>query len=179
MSDASRIVDTYLEANAEHLSVIGRADSAWDVLVPSYWKEAVAVSLNLSPSRLRGDAFFLRKPDENADKAYRLLLRRNQRAHCWKFAVNDAGDVYLGCEVPTPGVTAEELDLLFGSLITLVDETYVPYMKLAFGSALEEQVRRGGPGLGRPPWAADWEPPARDLAVPGAADISPEQPQTP
>jgi hypothetical protein len=47
--------------------------------------------------------------------------------------------------------------VLFGALITLVDETYVPYMKLGFATALREQERAGGPGLKRPPWAANWE----------------------
>lgn len=136
---------------------MARTESAWDVLVPSYWKESIALSLNLSDRHLRGDAFFLRAPDENFDDAYRLLLRRNARSHVWRFAVNDAGDSSLICELPLAAVDATQLDTMFGSLVTLVDETYVPYMKLAFASALQQQIARGGPGLDRPPWADRWE----------------------
>lgn len=162
MTEAASVIDAFLDDNAEHLSVIGRGDDEWDVLVPSYWRETVALSLHLSGTRLRGDAFYLRRPDERTAEAYGLLLRRNERAHCWKFTVNDVGDVSLVCEVPISAITSEELDRLFGALISLVDETYVPYMRLAFGTALDEQVKRGGPGLARPPWAADWEPPTDD-----------------
>lgn len=161
---AETVVDAFLAANTDHLTVMAHEGSSWDVLVPSYWRETIAVSFHLNAQRLRGDAFYLRKPDERADDAYRLLLRRNDRAHCWKFTVNEVGDVSLVCEVPVAAITDEELDRLFGSLISLVDETYVPYMKLAFGTALEEQVRRGGPGLTKPPWAAGWERPPADPA---------------
>jgi hypothetical protein len=158
MPEAARAaIDRFLEANAHDLQLIGRTEHAWDVLVPSYWKETIAVSINLHDARLRCDAFFLRAPDERRDEAYTLLLRRNVRAYLWKFAVNDDGDVSLTCEVPLRSLDSDVLDRLFGTLITLVDETYVPYMKIAFGTALDEQIARGGPGLDRPPWADRWE----------------------
>lgn len=157
MKDPREVIDAFLDAEGNDLTVIGRTRSAWDVLVPSYWKETIALSLNLSERHLRGDAFFLRAPDENRDAAYQLLLRRNERSHVWRFAVNDAGDASLACELPIQAVDAEILDTMFGSLVTLVDETYVPYMKLAFATALQEQIARGGPGLDRPPWADRWE----------------------
>jgi hypothetical protein len=51
-------------------------------------------------------------------------------------------------------VNEDGLDRLFGTLVELTDETYVPYMKLAYERGLEEQVRKGGPGLDQPPpWA--------------------------
>jgi hypothetical protein len=146
----------YLAATKD-IDVIGHADRSWDVLVPSYWKEAIAVSFSLGDRSLRGEAFFMRAPEEHHDRAFQLLLQRNQRAHLWKFASNTDGDVMLVTEVPLAAIEESELDVLFGALITLVDETYVPYMKLGFETALREQERAGGPGLKRPPWAATWE----------------------
>lgn len=159
MNQARVALEGFLRANEAHLTVVAAEGDSWDVLVPSYWRESIAVSFSLTDRRLRGDAFYLRKPDEQIGAAYALLLRRNDRAHCWKFAVNEVGDVSLVCELPTVAVTPDELDRLFGALITLVDETYVPYMRLAFGTALAEQIAAGGPGLDRPPWARDWEAP--------------------
>lgn len=156
---AAFVIDRFLLEQSRDLKLIGRAENTWDVLVPSYWKETIAVSLSLHDTHLRGDAFFLRAPEEDRGAAYQLLLRRNERAHVWKFAVNDVGDVSLVCELPIGAIDEDGLDRLLGTLITLVDQTYVPYMKIAFGTALEEQAERGGPGLERPPWAKDWEPP--------------------
>ena len=153
---AAASLGKYVEKNGD-IEVIGRKSGAWDVMVPSYWKESVAVSLSIGDRSMRAEAFFMRSPDERHDKVYKLLLRRNERAHLWKFAANEEGDVSLVAEVPFEAVEGEALDVLFGSLVALVDETYVPYMKLGFATALQDQIRAGGPGLDRPPWAAKWE----------------------
>jgi hypothetical protein len=157
MTTPREVIDAFLDEEVHELTVIARNDTSWDVLVPSYWRERIALSLNLGEAHLRGDAFFLRAPDENREQAFALLLRRNERSHVWKFAVNEVGDVSLNCELPIAAIGTEELDVLFGSLVSIVDETYVPYMKTAFASALEEQIAKGGPGLDRPPWADEWE----------------------
>ena len=156
MDDPTQLVDDYLrrEADAERLTLLGSSGGTWDVLLPSNWKETLAVSISLGDWHLRAEAFFLRAPEENPDRAYRLLLQRNERGGAWRFCVNDAGDVSLVALVPRGSVTGEELDRLLGTAITMTDETYVPYMKLAFEKGLEEQVRKGGPGLDKPPpWA--------------------------
>lgn len=155
-ASAATALTDYLDAN-DDVDVIGRKGRAWDVMVPSYWKESVAVSLSIGDRSLRAEAFFMRAPEERHDRVYKLLLRRNEHAHLWKFAANEDGDVSLVAEVPLVAVGDEALDVLFGALITLADETYVPYMKLGFATALSEQIRAGGPGLDRPPWAAKWE----------------------
>lgn len=157
MPHPREVIDSFLDDASNDLTVIARNDKSWDVLVPSYWRERIALSLNLGERWLRGDAFFLRAPDENREEAFKLLLRRNERSHIWKFAVNEAGDASLNCELPVAAVGTDELDTMFGSLVTIVDETYVPYMKIAFASALGEQIAKGGPGLDRPPWADEWE----------------------
>jgi hypothetical protein len=155
-TDAAAQFEAFLDATTD-LETIGRANRTWDVLVPSYWKESIAVSFAFGDRSLRGEAFFMRAPEENQDRVYHLLLQRNERAHLWKFAANSDGDASLVAEVPFESINAAALDVLFGALVTLVDETYVPYMKLGFENALREQERAGGPGLKRPPWAAKWE----------------------
>jgi len=156
VSDPHAAIERYVTqaVDQEHLTLVGAAQGAWDLLVPSYWKESVAVSLHLGDRTLKAEAFFMRAPEDNADHAYRLLLQRNERGGPWRFCANEAGDATLVALVPLAAVTEEELDRLLGTLVTLTDETYKPYMELAFQRGLEEQVRRGGPGLDKPPpWA--------------------------
>lgn len=156
--DVAGAVGAFLDRQEGFLRVIGRSDRDFDVLVPSYWKESVALSIAVGDRALRAEAFFMRSPEENHDRVYRLLLQRNERAYLWKFAVNEAGDASLVAEVPLAAVDDDCLDRLFGTFVTLVDETYVPYMERGYAGALAEQVRAGGPGLDQPPpWAKEWE----------------------
>jgi hypothetical protein len=156
MGDQATLIDTYLrsEAEEERVTLIGSAGGVWDLLVPSHWKETIAVSLRLGDWNLNAEAFFMRAPEDNVAEAYRLLLQRNARGGPWRFCATEAGDVTLVALLPVAAVSEEELDRLLGTLVTMTDETYVPYMKLAYQRGLEEQVRRGGPGLDQPPpWA--------------------------
>lgn len=156
MGEIADLVDAYLrqESDEDRLTLVGSADGVWDVLVPSYWKESIAVSLRAGDWNLQAEAFFMRAPEENHADAYHLLLQRNVRGGSWRFCASEAGDVLLSALVPNGAVSGEELDRLFGTLVVLTDETYVPYMKLAYERGLEEQVRKGGPGLDQPPpWA--------------------------
>jgi hypothetical protein len=158
--EVARVVESFLDGQEGFLRVIGRSDRAFDVLVPSYWKESVALSIAVGDRTLRAEAFYMRSPEENHDRVFRLLLQRNERAYLWKFAVNEAGDASLVAEVPLDAVDEDCLDRLFGTFVTLVDETYVPYMERGYAGALAEQVRAGGPGLDQPPpWAKEWEAP--------------------
>jgi len=147
------------EAAEGRLTILGFRGSAAEVLVPSEWKETVAATLWVGERSLRAEAFFLRAPEDPAGPAYRVLLERNLRPGAWRFAASEAGDVWLVAEVPLPTVDAEVLDRLLGGLVALTDETYRPYLRLAFGAALAEQVARGGPGLDSlPPWAREGTP---------------------
>jgi hypothetical protein len=144
------------EADAGRLTLLGAAGHAFDVLVPSDWKETIAVTLEVGERSLRAEAFFLRGPEEADGAAYRLLLERNRRPGPWRFSASEAGDVWLVAEVPLPVVDEEAVDRLLGGVVAITDETYRPYFRRAFASSLAEQVARGGPGLDAPPpWARD------------------------
>jgi hypothetical protein len=162
VDDPAELIKGYLGKAQERgdLTLLGAADDTWDVLLESTWKESVAASLRLGDWNLHAEAFFMRAPEDNVGATYRLLLQRNVRSGPWRFCANEAGDVMLVALVPRAAISEDELDRLLGALVTLTDETYVPYMKLGYQSGLEEQVRRGGPGVDQlPPWAREREKP--------------------
>lgn len=154
--DVAARIQAFLEeqAGGDALTLLGSSDRAWDLLLPSYWKETIAVSLELGDWSLRAEAFFMRAPEDNRAETFHLFLQRNHRPGPWRFAANEEGDVSLLASIPRAAVTEEELDRLLGSLVQVTDETYVPAMKLGYEKGLAEQVERGGPGLDQPPpWA--------------------------
>lgn len=154
--DPAAVVSDFLESRADHITVLGSREGVWDLLLPSYWKESIAVSFELGDWNLRAEAFFMRAPEDNVGRTYHLFLQRNRRSGLWRFAASESGDVLLRAVVPREAITDEQLDRLLGTLVQLVDETYVPAMKLGYESGLKEQVNQGGPGLDQPPpWAKD------------------------
>ena len=157
------------EAAAGTITLLGASESAFDVIVPSYWKETVTCSIVVHDHGVRAEAFFLRAPEENPEAFYRLLLQRNDRSFVWRFAANEAGDTSLVAELPADAVTEETLDRLLGTLVTLTDETYVPAMRSGWEKGLEAQVAMGLPGVDRPPpWAGKPPPGARPAQPPPA-----------
>lgn len=160
---AAAVVRGFLDARADEglVTLLGATDHAFDVMVPSYWKESLAATLEVGERSVRAEVFFMRAPEDDAGRAYRVLLERNHRSRAWRFATGETGDVWLVADVPLAAVDEEALDQLLGGLVTLVDETYRPYFRLAFAAALAEQVAAGGPGIdAAPPWARDRERPA-------------------
>lgn len=156
MSDPAAAVRAFLEARPGDVTVLGSREGVWDIMLPSYWKESVAITLELGDWNLRAEAFFMRAPEDNRAETYHLFLQRNLRSGLWRFAATETGDVLLRAVLPREAVTEEQLDRLLGTLVQLVDETYVPAMKLGYASGLKEQVERGGPGFDQPPpWAGD------------------------
>ena len=160
--DRGEEVEAYLrgEEAEGRLKVVARSSGLWDLLLPSYWKESIAASLELRQRSLHAEAFFMRAPEDNAASAYKLLLQRNSQNRIWRFGTNEDGDVSLVADLPVQCLGEEELDQLFGALVSVTDDTYRPYFELAYSTALDNQVARGGPGLDQPPpWAKQFGSP--------------------
>lgn len=85
------------------------------------------------------EAFVLRRPDENRERLYALLLRRNARMYGVSWAIDAAGDVYLVGRVAAQSITADEVDRLLGSVLSYADETFDTMLEIGFGSAIRRE----------------------------------------
>jgi hypothetical protein len=93
------------------------------------------------------EAFFCRQPDENHEAFYRFLLERNGRMYGVHFTLDQMGDVYLTGKLPLSSVSAQDLDLLLGCVLSYSDENFDAALELGFGSAIRREwawrVKRG------------------------------------
>jgi len=93
------------------------------------------------------EAFFCRQPDENHEAFYRFLLERNGRMYGVHFTLDEMGDVYLTGKLPLSSVSAEDIDLLLGCVLSYSDENFDAALELGFGSAIRREwawrVKRG------------------------------------
>lgn len=145
MDASPALLTHYLEeigADAER-----RGDREWGLQLPSAKRGAIGVAVVAGERTLSLRAFFMRGPDRAHEEVYRRVLRKNLDTYAWRFALDDAGDLYLTAQTPLEGLTAAVLDDLLGSLCTTVDETYEGAVRTGF-AVPEGTEFRPPPGAG-------------------------------
>jgi hypothetical protein len=98
-----------------------------------------AVRLVVGDQSLLVEAFFVRRPDENAAEFYRFLLERNGRMYGVHFAIDSKGDVYLIGRLPLLAVTPDEIDRLLGCVLTYADETFDAALEIGFAESIRRE----------------------------------------
>src|SRR4051794_14599228 len=122
-------------------------DSSFAVTLPGTHKLKTVCNLIVGEHALRIEAFVMRRPDENREQLWAWLLRRNARMYGVAFSIDGNGDVYLTGRVSLQGLDDEELDRLFGSVLTYADESFDSMLEIGFGGAIKREwdwrVKRG------------------------------------
>lgn len=85
------------------------------------------------------EAFVMRRPDEDHQRLYDLLLTRNGRMYGVAWAIDNVGDVYLVGRLPLSAISAEEIDRLLGSVLSYADETFDTMLEIGFGSSIRRE----------------------------------------
>lgn len=145
MTDLARVVRDVL---VDHeLEFEESPPGAFLVKLPGTHKLATMTWLVVGDHSLHIEAFFVRKPDENAEAFYRWLLERNARMFAVSFAIDNVGDVYLAGRLPLSAVDADTIDRVLGSVLTYADEWFDQALKLGFRTSIEREwdwrVKRG------------------------------------
>jgi hypothetical protein len=120
---------------------------AFLVKLPGSHKLATMTWLVVGDHSLHVEAFFVRKPDENAETFYKWLLERNARMFAVSFAVDNVGDVYLVGRLPLSAIDPDTIDRILGSVLTYADEWFDKALELGFRGSIEREwdwrVKRG------------------------------------
>lgn len=103
-------------------------------------KMTIPVAIFIRDRTLVVESFFMRRPAENHEGVYRMLLARNVRARLIHFALGDHDDVYLVAVLPLEFVTEEILDALLGELLTTADEMFDAAIAIGFESYLARDL---------------------------------------
>ncbi len=142
MSGAA-LVNTWLEAIGVDAERLGDRD--WTLRVPTTAREVVPVTVRAEERTLTMRAFVMRGPDRNRQDFYDRVLRKNLDMRTWRFAVDDAGDLWLAADAETAVLGSAGLDGLLGLLSTYVDETYEGLVRLGFDVPEGQRVTGGPP----------------------------------
>jgi hypothetical protein len=148
MVSPNRVGELIVRACAEReLECEPTGDSSYVVTLPGTHKLKTVCNLIVGEHALRIEAFVMRQPDENREQLWAWLLRRNARMYGVAFSIDAAGDVYLTGRVALNALDDDELDRLFGSVLTYADESFDTMLEIGFGSAIRREwdwrVKRG------------------------------------
>src|SRR5438874_13775720 len=123
------------------------AEGRWAAQLRGERKHTIPLGVALSSDRVVFESFFMRRPQENREQFYELLLRRNMRAYGVHFAVDAQGDVFLVGARASAGLSEDELDRIVGSILIEADGLFDAAISIGFKSYLEADMAwraRGG-----------------------------------
>jgi hypothetical protein len=138
MSGAAETIEHFLE-NAE-ITFKRVADGQWAAQLHGERKHTIPLGIALSGDRVIFESFFMRRPQENRDDFYELLLRRNMRAYGVHFAVDAQGDVFLVGARAAAGLDENELDRIIGSILIEADGLFDAAISIGFKTYLEADM---------------------------------------
>jgi putative sensory transduction regulator len=133
------VVDEVIAEVCADLPLEKSGERSYVVTLPGSHKLKTLVNLIVGEHALRAEAFVIRQPDENREKVWEWLLRRNSRLHGVAFTIDGVGDVYLTGRLPLPAVTASTLDNLLGAMLEAADESFDVLLELGFSSAIRRE----------------------------------------
>jgi hypothetical protein len=123
------------------------APSGIVVEVPGERRLITNTILTVGTHSVRIEAFVCRRPDEDHEKVYRYLLRRNRRLFGVAYTIDNLGDIYLVGRIALDSVTPQVIDGILGQVLQAVESDFNMLLELGFHSSIQKEwdwrVKRG------------------------------------
>lgn len=103
-------------------------------------KLSIPLAIAITGREVRFESFFMRRPQDNHDRFYEMLLRRNMRAHAVAFALDAIGDVYLIASCPISALDDDEFDRIVGAFLIESDGIFDAAIAVGFERYLEADM---------------------------------------
>jgi hypothetical protein len=106
----------------------------WIARVTGEEKATFSIWFHLRQRSLHVETYMMPAPEERLAEVFEHLLRRNLKLRGFSFAIGAEDGIFLIGEVPVERVDEAELDRLFGSVYTYVEQCFRPAMRIGFAS---------------------------------------------
>lgn len=138
MAGAAETIERFFEqADIPYKRV---AEGQWAAQFSGERKHTIPLGVAISGDRVQFESFFMRRPQENREQFYEMLLRRNARAYGVHFAIDAEGDVFLVGARSAEGLDVDELDRIVGSILIEADGLFNAAISVGFKSYLEADM---------------------------------------
>ena len=137
MIEPSAIIDDFLQSH--DLDYDQKDENTYLITLPGEAKQQTHCALVIGDHSLSINAFVIRKVDENHQRVYEYLLRKNAGMYSIAFALNELGDIYLVGRLPLDAVNEQEIDRILGAVLQYADSSFNPLLELGFSSAIRRE----------------------------------------
>ncbi|MBV9951565.1 MAG: YbjN domain-containing protein [Acidimicrobiia bacterium] len=133
-------IDAWLEeqlATNPVVAAIDRDESderRWFVRLRGEQKDTFTIWFTLRQRTLHYETYVMPAPEENFERFYEHLLRRNLKLFGAAFAIGPENAVFLVGQLPIDAIDEGELDRILGSLFTYVEQFFRPALHIGFES---------------------------------------------
>ena len=106
----------------------------WYVRMHGEEKEFTTVWFTLGQRTLQFETYVMPAPEENAEKLYEHVLRRNESLVGVHFSIGIEDAIFLRGELPLRMVDEDELDRVVGTLYATVERIFPTIIRIGFAS---------------------------------------------
>jgi hypothetical protein len=133
-------IDAWLAEQLATNPVVAAIDRAegderrWFVRLRGEQKDTFTVWFTLRQRTLHYETYVMPAPEENHERFYEHLLRRNLKLFGAAFAIGPENAVFLVGQLPVDALDEGELDRILGSLFAYVEQCFRPALHIGFAS---------------------------------------------
>ncbi|MCU1354686.1 MAG: hypothetical protein JWM89_104 [Acidimicrobiales bacterium] len=110
----------------------------WYVRLRGEEKDTFTVWFTLRQRTLHYETYVMPAAEEDHERFYEHLLRRNLRFNGAAFTIGEEDAVFLVGQIPVQAVTDDELDRILGSLYAYVEQCFRPALRIGFASRFKD-----------------------------------------
>lgn len=131
---------TFLDVNELCVAVDRgeKGERRWFVRLKGEDKDFTTVWLRLGQRALHVESYVMPAPEENHERFFEHLLRRNRKTHGLAFCIGDEDAVFLVGQLPLSSLDEANLDRMIGSTYAYVEQFFRPALRIGFASRFKD-----------------------------------------
>ena len=140
LDDLEHRIDGWLAAQLEENPIMVAVDRGepgerrWYVRLAGEEKDFTTIWFTLRQRTLHYETYVMPAPEENHERFWEHLLRRNYKLYGVHFAIGPEDAVFLVGHVPADDVDAGELDRIVGTVFASVEQFFRPALRIGYAS---------------------------------------------
>ncbi|MEM9564889.1 MAG: YbjN domain-containing protein [Actinomycetota bacterium] len=140
LDQLSSVIEAWMEEQAVANPVVATwerlpgSERRWFLRINGEEKDVSTIRWHLRQRTLHYETYFMPAPEENGERLYEHLLRRNLKMYGGQFAIGEEDALFIVGQLDRSMVDAVELDRVLGSMWSWIEQYFRPALRIGFAS---------------------------------------------